>query len=327
MGYVPVATRRVLLLLLPALSISCAFDAGKPVAQLPAADGPSIAALAPSGKPFPPVATGAFHNAHRVTDKVIAGDQPEGDRSFQALRDLGIKTIISVDGATPDVERAEKFGLRYVHLPIEYSGVTDQQGKALAKAIDELPGPIYLHCHHGKHRSAAAAAVACVGNGSLPADRAMSVLETFGTGANYRGLWKAAADARPLAPEVLREVKVVYVSAARIPPLADAMVKVDQRFEQMKAIQKAAWKTPAEHPDLDPPHQALILEEILRELGRTTEVQARPASFRRMLGEGESAAGAMRAALASNPPDTAAASGAFKRTAQSCIDCHKAYRD
>jgi len=315
--------RLALSLLLPAIAISCAPDATEPVAQQPVVSPP----VACSAKPFPPVATDAFHNAHRVTDKVIAGDQPEGDKSFQALRDLGIKTVISVDGATPDVERAKKFGLTYVHLPIEYSGVTDQQGNALAKALGELPGPIYLHCHHGKHRSAAAAAVACVENGSLPADRAMSVLETFGTGTNYKGLWKAAADARPLSPQVLSEVEVVYVSTAKIPPLADAMVKVDQRFDLMKAIQKAAWKTPADHPDLDPPHQALILEELLRELGRTPEMQAKPEPFRRMLAESESAAAAMRTALTANPPDAAAAASAFKRAAQSCIDCHKAYRD
>src|SRR2546422_4056322 len=133
---------------------------------------------------FPAVPGEGLHNAHRVTDKVLAGAAPEGDAAFEKLKQLGVKTIISVDGAKPDVETARRHGLRYVHLPIGYDNVAPQQGLAIAKAIDDLPGPIYVHCHHGRHRSAAAVAVACVMNGSLRPEQAESVLRTFGTGEN-----------------------------------------------------------------------------------------------------------------------------------------------
>src|SRR3712207_7739670 len=62
-------------------------------------------------------------------------------------------TVISVDGARPDVELARKYGLRYVHLPIGYDDVTENEGRAIAKAITELPGPFYIHCHHGDRKS------------------------------------------------------------------------------------------------------------------------------------------------------------------------------
>ena len=64
-----------------------------------------------------------IHNAFQVTEKIYSGSQPEGDAAFAALQKLGVKTILSVDGSKPDVERAHKFGLRYVHLPFSYDGI------------------------------------------------------------------------------------------------------------------------------------------------------------------------------------------------------------
>jgi hypothetical protein len=62
-------------------------------------------------------------NLVRVHEKVISGGLPEGDAAFQELAALGVKTIISVDGMTPDVGMAAKHGLRYVHLPHGYDGM------------------------------------------------------------------------------------------------------------------------------------------------------------------------------------------------------------
>ncbi len=277
-----------------------------------------------------------LHNAHYVTAKVIAGAQPEGEASFEALRAMGVKTILSVDGAAPDVAMAHKFGLTYVHLPITYSGVKPEEGAAIAKALAELPGPIYVHCHHGKHRSAAAVAVACVINGTLAPEKAESVLQTFGTGENYKGLWKAARDARPLPAGELKAVKVSYVESQKIPPLAEAMVMVDQRWDRIKAVQKAGWKTPADHPDLDPPHEALQLEELLHELTRTDAVHQKPAEFQRLLAEGDEASRGLRMALSASAAAGKSQGGAasfleadaaFKRIGNACAACHKAYRD
>jgi protein tyrosine phosphatase (PTP) superfamily phosphohydrolase (DUF442 family) len=278
-------------------------------------------------QPFESVATPALPNAHRVTDKLYSGAQPEGEQGFQDLKALGIKTILSVDGAKPDVELAHKYGLRYVHLPITYSGVTDDEGKRIGKAIAELPGPIYLHCHHGKHRSAAATAVACVMNGSLKPEQAESVLKTFGTGQNYLGLWKSAREARPLAPSVLEKLKVDYVEQAKIPELAERMVSVDEHFDNLKSIQKNGWRTPADHPDLDPAHEALQLQEHLREAARTDDAAGRPAKFNRMLADGESHADALRQALAAKQINPDVAKQAMTQLGNSCTTCHKAYRD
>src|SRR6185436_11585289 len=91
---------------------------------------------------FPSVETKDLHNAYRVTDKLVSGAAPETEQAFKDLQALGVKTIISVDGQKPDVESARRHGMRYVHLPISYSGVTADEGQRIAKALTELEGPI-----------------------------------------------------------------------------------------------------------------------------------------------------------------------------------------
>lgn len=288
----------------------------------------TVAPLAvPDGKPFESIETKDLHNAYRVTDKVLSGAAPENEQAFKDLEALGVTTIVSVDGAKPDVETAKRYGIRYVHLPIGYDGVEQLEGEQIAKALHELPGPVYIHCHHGKHRSAAAVAVACVLNGSLEPEQSESVLKTFGTGRNYLGLWKAARRAKPMKPEALREVKVDFVEQAQIPALAARMVELDKSWERLKSVRKNDWKSPADHPDLDPAHEALQLQEHLHESGRVEDFAARPADYRRLLKNGESGAAALRAALAAKTVDRAAVEAAFTTVSNSCIACHKSYRD
>src|SRR5262245_50112426 len=139
---------------------------------------PAPSAAAPTTIDFRPQHLAAEHlpNPWRIHPKVISGGLPEGDAAFAELIALGVKTVISVDGAQPDVASARRFGLRYIHLPHGYDGVPPERMKELAKAVRDLPGPIYIHCHHGKHRSPAAAAVACVGAGLLAPSAAEPIL-------------------------------------------------------------------------------------------------------------------------------------------------------
>lgn len=281
-----------------------------------------------SVKVFPEVADQAnLHNAHVVTSKIISGAQPEGPESFKALKALGVKTIISVDGATPDVDMAKAYGMKYVHIPVTYGTITGEQSMQLAKAFKDLDGPIYVHCHHGKHRSAAAVAVACVMSGELKPEQAESVLKTFGTGANYTGLWKVARDARPVDPKAIADLKAQFPEAVKPTGIQDAMVAIDHHTDNLKAVQSSGWRAPADHPDLDPAHEAVQLQEHLREMSRTDAVRAKPEKFRTMLTESEQASTALQALLAVKPVVSATADATFKRVTASCTSCHAAYRD
>ena len=280
-----------------------------------------------------PIADEHLHNLHQVSPRVLSGAQPDDEAAFRSLRDRGVKTVISVDGAKPDVELARKYGLRYVHLPIGYDGVSDEQGKAIAKAVKQLPGPVYVHCHHGKHRSAAAAAVACVMTGEIPPAQAEGVLKAMGTGDNYKGLWAAARAAKPAGRGALEKLDVELPEVAKVTAMAEAMVDVDHRFDNLKLAAKHGFRTPPEHPDVDPKHEALQLWEKLYELGRSGEATTRPAEFSRQLAESEAGARDLKDALAAwtpaSPADAppAAVDKAMKRVSASCTACHKTYRD
>lgn len=266
-------------------------------------------------------------NAWRLTENVISGGLPEGDVAFQELADLGVKTVISVDGMAPDVETAKKYGLRYVHLPHGYDGIPESRAQELAKAVRDLPGGIYIHCHHGKHRSPAAATVACIGAGLLLPSMGESILKTAGTSEHYRGLYQAAREAHPLDQALLDALQVEYPEKAAIPPLADAMINLEHTHDHVKQIAAAQWKAPPKHPALDPAHEALLLREHYTEMLRMDEIAQRPEDFRTILKEGETAGQLLDDALRATPVNAEQALAALNVISQGCSTCHKAHRD
>jgi protein tyrosine phosphatase (PTP) superfamily phosphohydrolase (DUF442 family) len=272
-------------------------------------------------------------NAIQIHEKVISGGLPDGEEAFQELQDRGIKTIISVDGAKPDLELAKKHGLKYVHLPHSYDGVPEQRGYELAKAVRDFEGPIYIHCHHGKHRSPAAAAVACVTVGLIEPAMASGILQLAGTNPNYRGLYESAQSARKLDAAVLDALKADFPESAELTPMAEAMVHLEHTQDRVKMIATAGWKSPASHPEIIPAQEVLLLKEHFTELLRAEGAAKEPEGFQAMLRESESAAADLEAALM-NWNDSGAAlpvpnvlPTSLEKIAKNCIACHTQYRD
>ncbi len=293
------------------------------------------AVVAESATIWSPKKLAAKHlpNLVQIHPRVMSGGLPEGDAAFQELSDLGVKTIISVDGAKPDVETARKFGLRYVHLPHGYDGIPDERVKQLAKAVRDLEGPLYVHCHHGKHRSPAAASVACVAAGLISPSAAISVLALAGTSPNYRGLYLATERAQPLGSPLLDELDVDFQEIVDVPPMAMAMVSLEHTHDHIKALSEAGWRTPQAHPDLEPAHEALLLQEHFSELLRTDEVGQQTKRFRELLQDSELAAVELASELRKwrtvvgdqRPP--ALLGQLAERISTNCQSCHQAFRD
>jgi hypothetical protein len=295
----------------------------------PAASRPSPGTLTRPEK----LATKHLPNAVRVHERVISGGLPDGEAGFAELASLGVKSVVSVDGAQPEVELAAKHGLRYVHLPHGYDGIPDDKAALLAKAVQELPGVVYIHCHHGKHRSPAAAAVACVGAGLIEAEQALPILETAGTSPNYRGLYKSAKEIRPLGADKLAEVPADFPEKAKVEALAEAMVKLEHTHDHVKQLAAHDWKTIPTKPDLDAAHEALLLREHFTEMLRTKEVQAQSAEFMELVKQSEAAALQLEEALAAwtktgkTTPVPETVAPALATVSQHCADCHKVFRD
>lgn len=294
---------------------------------------PEIVKLANSNFEPRKLATEHLPNAIQIHDKVISGGQPDGEQAFHELRELGVKTIISVDGAKPEVELARKVGLRYVHLPHGYNGIPPERVAELAKAVRKLDGPIYIHCHHGKHRSPAAAAVACVSAGLIKPTSAMAILTLAGTNKNYRGLFQSVELARRLPDSLLDALQVNFRESAKLPPMAEGMVELEHTYDHLRQIAASGWQTLPDHPDLDPAYEALLLREHFTEMSRLEVVAKQPEAFRKMLKESESDAQQLEAAIRQwNRPgksntEPASIVGPFQRIGTSCANCHRQYRD
>lgn len=263
----------------------------------------------------------ALHNLLQISDHIYSGAEPHGDEAFAALKALGIKTVVSVDGIRPDVESAAKHGLRYIHIPVGYDGIEADAAAQLARVADEVQGPIYFHCHHGRHRGPAAAAAACVAMGDATGPEALRILEAAGTSRNYPGLWRGVEQYRrppvgtPLPP---------LVSEAKLESLTAAMAQIDRRFDLLELAADHDFRPPPEHPDLVPQDEAVLLREAFRESARGLSDEYDQA-FRRQLSAAESAAAALQGALATGNLDEAARQ--MRMLDAGCRVCHQQYRD
>ncbi len=272
-------------------------------------------------------------NVVQVTDRVYSGGLPEGDAGFLELQQLGIKTVISVDGITPNIDLANRYGLKYIHLPHGYDGVPNQRILEISKAVREQEGPVYIHCHHGKHRSPAAAASACLTIGWIQNAQAFQVLQVAGTNPNYRGLFESVKNAKPVAEKVLDALEVQFHEVEPLPPLADAMVDLDHAFEHIQLFAKKDWRLLEEHPDLVPAHEALLLREQYTELLRADYVESQSDVFKELLVDAEIAAKELESILnsaASEPQRYAKReqlAAAVAKISSNCKACHEAVRD
>jgi hypothetical protein len=221
--------------------------------------------------------------------------------------------------------------MRYVHLPHGYNGIPEERAVQLAKAVRDFEGPIYIHCHHGKHRSPSAAAVACVSLGMLEPQDATKFLKFAGTSENYLGLIQSVANARRIDSQLLDALEADFPENAKLPPLAEAMVELEHTYDHLKRLSAADWKSLDDQPDLHPAHEALILLEHFTELLRMESIAKEPAEFRIMLEQSQTDSRTLERLLREKMTNKAIGSPeideSFKRLSDNCAACHKLYRD
>lgn len=77
-----------------------------------------------------------------------------GDSAIDTLRELGIKTIISITPTDSERRFSMQNGYKLVEIPFENAtGPSHSEIALLLKSIKKLQGPFYLHCHGGAHRA------------------------------------------------------------------------------------------------------------------------------------------------------------------------------
>ena len=257
------------------------------------------------------------------SEAFYSGSAPEGDAGFDALVKLGVKTVISVDGATPDLARAKARGLRIVHLPIGYDGFDDARKAELVRAVRDLPKPIYLHCHHGKHRSASAAGAVAVSLGWMTNEAAAARMKVSGTAVGYRGLWLCVAKASPMDGATIDAARGDFPEQTKPESLVASMVAID---EALDSIQLAVAATDSAKRGASAADAAKIADLLrILEKDESVERMAKSVDFRALLRASSTRAGALEKLLGEG--SSAGVPDAVGRLTESCKDCHAKHRD
>jgi tyrosine-protein phosphatase SIW14 len=119
----------------------------------------ATAQTSPSPETFPNI---KIKNFGQMDERYYRGAQPQpGD--YQALKDLGVNTIIDLRNDPTDYEKreAEALGMKYVNIPMSgWKYAKDTQVEEFMKLMnDPATGVVYAHCKAGKHRTGLTGAV------------------------------------------------------------------------------------------------------------------------------------------------------------------------
>ncbi len=141
---------------------------------------------APSTTAFPAVKIGNFG---QMDERFYRGAQPERS-DYQALKDLGIKTVIDLRNDPTDYEKSavEALGMTYISIPM--SGWKKPKDADLQRfmtlANDPNTGKFFVHCKAGIHRTGVAGAVYRMENYGWDYDTAYKEMKNFNF---YSGLF------------------------------------------------------------------------------------------------------------------------------------------
>ena len=270
-------------------------------------------------------------NPIEVHQGLISGGLPESEEAFRELQQRGVKTLISVDGVRPDIQFAERFGLRYVHIPHGYDGIPEASLKKLVKTVLELPGPTYIHCHHGKHRSPTAAAAVCVAQEWMSSEQAKKILDLAGTSPTYKGLFLTVERTKPISRDAIASFPFEFESQCDVSPLIDTMVLIDEKFGSLKKLADKGWVQ--EESRIDYAHESVLLREAYEELARMESIGQYGKEFLRQIETSQRFAESIERILnarSTNKPTNEQRlflNSSWKSLKQSCVECHQRYRD
>lgn len=271
----------------------------------------------PGGDEAEPLACGSIDHVFRLTPRLYSGARPEHVEDFRALGRLGVRLVVSVDGIAPDVEAARSAGLRYVHVPLDYGSIGADEAARLVRAVETAGGPVFVHCHHGRYRGPAAAAVVARAIEGWTAGQAVAWLATAGlTPEEYPDLHASVAAFRPPSRAALDAIDPAALpERAEVPDLVERMVEIDRLWDTMKGIQPDAAGDPA---------AARQLAEQFRESARLDASRSRGDALVEALDAAGREALALEAAWREERADAAAHLDALRA---SCVNCHRTYRN
>lgn len=119
-----------------------------------------VSAQTEPGKNFPNI---KIKNFGQMDERFYRGAQPKEVADYQALKALGVKTVIDLRDDPTDYEKSdvETLGMKYVNIPMgDGSYPKAEEIEAFLKLVnDPSTGIFFVHCKGGKHRTGVTGAV------------------------------------------------------------------------------------------------------------------------------------------------------------------------
>ena len=261
-------------------------------------------------------------------DWLFSGSKPSGEAGFQSLANLRVRTIVCVDGTPPDHLTGDRYGMKTFHIPLKYGEPTQLQILDLATAVREgmTRGNIYVHCHHGKHRSAAASAIALLALNRSTAEVMKNRMVVAETSQYYSGLWDAVDKTRKLNESDLIQNETNLTNRVHPEGITNQMIAIDFAMDNLKLIKQSNWITPKRHPDLVPAAEAGTIAESFRQLRENHTTAGYPRDFSQKLDEASNFANTLEQEIILGEATSIELSSSMRALSKSCIACHLAYR-
>jgi len=153
-----------------------------------------------------------LENLHRITPTLYRSAQPKRS-DVEALKALGIRTVISFRSFNSDERALAGSGIALVRIPIDTWAIDDAKVLRALVAIRraEQHGPVLIHCWHGADRTGVVAAAYRIALQGWSKDDARH--EMFRGGYGYHTLWR----------NIPRYIEQLDVDALRQPLVAQGL--------------------------------------------------------------------------------------------------------
>ena len=94
----------------------------------------------------------------QYNDKLYRGGDILTYQGMDALKALGVKTIVAVTPRAEEREWAKEYGMKYVEIPFGWYDMKKEDLDKFLATVDAGPRPVYVHCLGGDLRAGILAA-------------------------------------------------------------------------------------------------------------------------------------------------------------------------
>ncbi|HYF50187.1 MAG TPA: tyrosine-protein phosphatase [Planctomycetota bacterium] len=125
-------------------------------------------------------------NFAKVSDVLYRGEQPERE-GFEALKKMGVKTIVNLRSFNSDRSKLKGLGLQYAHIYCKAWNPEDEDVIKFLKIIqDKNNHPVFVHCQHGADRTGMMVAIYRMMEQGWSIEESRKEVENFG----FHKIWK-----------------------------------------------------------------------------------------------------------------------------------------